>query len=74
MSKVPKIGSLLNLYNILRKSIATAFVFYCGAKHSVILWGSSNVHCSLFLGGCAQQWAWPFRSGNPKICCISRVN
>ena len=29
-----KKGSLLNFSNILRKSIATAFVFYCDAKHS----------------------------------------
>ena len=27
-------GSLLNFSNILKKSIATAFVFYCDAKHS----------------------------------------
>ena len=32
------------------KSIATAFVFYCDAKHSDILRGSSNVNCYLFLG------------------------
>ena len=25
--------SLLNFSNVLRKSIATAFVFYCDAKH-----------------------------------------
>ena len=29
-----KKGSLLNYSNILRKSIATAFVFYCDTKHS----------------------------------------
>ena len=34
MSKVPKKGTLLNFSNILRKSIATAFVFHCDAKHS----------------------------------------
>ena len=34
MSKVTKKGSLLNFINILRKSIATAFVSYCDAKHS----------------------------------------
>ena len=32
MSKVK--GSLLNFSNILRKSIAIAFVFFCDAKHS----------------------------------------
>ena len=37
--------SLLNFSNILRKSIATAFVFYCDAKHSDTLLGSSCVCC-----------------------------
>ena len=44
-----KKGSLLNFSNILRKSIATAFVFYCDAKHSDTLLGSSHVCCYLFL-------------------------
>ena len=65
-------GSLLNFSNILRKSIATAFVFYCDAKHSDTLLGSSHVCCYLFLGGCGQKWAWSFRSWNSEICCISR--
>ena len=47
-----KKGSLLNFSNILRKSIATAFVFYCDAKHSDTLLGSSHVCCYLFLGSC----------------------
>ena len=34
MSKLPRQGGLLNLNNMLRKSVATAFVFYCDAKHS----------------------------------------
>ena len=65
-------GSLLNFSNILRKSIATAFVFYCDAKHSDTLLGSSHVCCYLFLGSCGQKWAWSFRSWNSEICCISR--
>ena len=72
MSKVPNKGSLLNFCNILRKSIATAFVFYCDAKHLDTLLGSSHVCCYLFLGGCGQKWAWSFRSWNSEICCISR--
>ena len=36
------------LSNILRKSIATVFVFYCDAKHSDTLRGSSHL-CYLFL-------------------------
>ena len=44
---------LLNFCNILRKSIATAFVFYCDAKHSDTLLGSSHVCCYLFFGGCS---------------------
>ena len=43
---------MLNFRNILRKSIATAFVFYCDAKHSDTLLGSSHVCRYLFLGGC----------------------
>ena len=31
--------------NILRKSISTAFVFYCDAEHSDTLLGSSHVYC-----------------------------
>ena len=40
-----KKGSLLNFSNILRKSIATAFVFYCDAKHPNTLRGSFHVCC-----------------------------
>ena len=65
-------GGLLNFSNILRKSIATAFVFYCDAKHSDTLLASSHVCYYLFLGGCCQKWAWSFRSWNFEICCISR--
>ena len=36
-------GSLSNFSNILKKSIATAFGFYCDAKHSDTLLGSSRV-------------------------------
>ena len=50
-----KKGSLLNFSNILRKRIATAFVFYCDAKHSDTLLGSSHVCRYLFLGGCGQK-------------------
>ena len=48
MYKVPKIGSWKYFCNILRKSVATAFVFYCDAKYSDILRGSSHVCCCLF--------------------------
>ena len=36
----------------IRKSLATAFVFYCDAKHSDTLLDSSHVCYYLFLGGC----------------------
>ena len=52
--------------------ISTAFVFFCDVKHSDTLQGSSHVCCYLFLGGCGQKWAWPFRSWNSEIYCISR--
>ena len=55
-----KKGSLLNFSKILRKSIATAFVFYCDAKHPDTLLGSHDVCCYLYLGGCGQKWAWSF--------------
>ena len=63
--------SLLNFSNILTKSIATAFVFYCDVKHSDTLLGSSHVCRYLFLCGCGQKWAWYFRRWNSEICCIS---
>ena len=47
------------LQYIKKKSIATAFMFYCDANHSDTLWGSSHVCCYLFLGGCGQKWVWP---------------
>ena len=55
-------GSLLNFSNILRKVIETAFVFYCDAKHSDTLQGSSHVCCFLFLEDCGHKWACSFRS------------
>ena len=30
-------------------SVVTAFLFYCNAKHSDILWGSSHIDCYLLL-------------------------
>ena len=42
---------LLNFWNLLRKSIATAFVFYCDAKHSDTLLGFSHLCCYFFLSG-----------------------
>ena len=65
-------GSLLNFSNILRKSIATAFGFYCDAKHSDTLLGFSHVCCYLYFVGCGQKWVWTFRSWNSEICSISR--
>ena len=56
----------------IKKSIPTAFMFYCDAKDSDTLQRSSHVCCYLFLAGCGQKWVWPFRSWNSKICCISR--
>ena len=46
--KVFKKENLFCFYNILRKSIVTVFVFYCDAKHSDTLQGSSHVCCYLF--------------------------
>ena len=50
--------------------MATAFVFYYNAKHSDVLRESSHIRCNLFLGGCGQKWAQPFRSCNSKICYL----
>ena len=49
MSKVLKKGSMLSFCNIWRKGIVTVFVFYCNAKHSDTLRGSSPVCFYLFL-------------------------
>ena len=38
-----------------KEKFATAFVFYCDAKHSDILRGPSHVCCYLCLGGCGQK-------------------
>ena len=65
-------GSLLHFSNILRKSIATAFLFNCDAKHSDTLLGSSHICRYLFLGGCDQKWAWSLGLWNSEIFCISR--
>ena len=43
-----------------KEKLATAFVFYCDAKHLDTLRGSSHVSCYLLLGGCSQKWAWSF--------------
>ena len=45
MSKVPQKEMSKNFCNILRKTIATGFVFYCDAKNSDTLQGSSHAHC-----------------------------
>ena len=39
---------IIFLQYIKKKIIETAFVFYCDAKHSDILWGSSHARCYLF--------------------------
>ena len=58
-----EVGNNFAIYQyIAKKGIATAFVFYCDAKHSDILRGSIHVRCYLFLGGCGQKWVRPFRS------------
>ena len=41
-------------------------MFYCDAKHSDTLLGSSHVCRYLFLHGCGQKWAWSFRSWNSE--------
>ena len=66
-------GILLNFSNILRKSIATASVFYCDARHLDTLLGSNHVCRYLFLGGYGQEWAWSFRSWNSEIFCTSKT-
>ena len=46
--KYPKyeVGNIFAIY--LEKRVTTAFVFYCDAKYSDILQGSSHVRCYLF--------------------------
>ena len=75
-SSILKVVKVTSINKVLRKSIATAFVFYCDAKHSDTLLGSSHVRRNLLLGGCGQKWGWPFRSWNSAICCCisKRVN
>ena len=40
--------SIIILQDLKKKSLAIAFLFYCGAKHLDILWGASHVRCDLF--------------------------
>ena len=54
---------LLKFCNILRKSIAAAFVFCCDVKHSDTLLGCRHLCCHLFLGVCDQKWAWLYLKG-----------
>ena len=42
-------------------------MFYCDAKHLDIVQGSCHVLCYLFLEGCGQKWAQPFRSWDSAI-------
>ena len=59
---------LLNFCNILRKIIATPSVFYCDAKYSDTLLGSSHLCCYLFLGGCRQKWVLLLNPTISKFC------
>ena len=69
-----KKGSLLNFSNILRKSIAITFVFYCDAKHRDISLGSHHVCCYLYLAGCRQKQAWSFIMEFWNLLYLKRVN
>ena len=51
MSNVRKIGSWQYFCKILKKNVVPAFVFYCDAKLSGILRGSSHVRCYLLIHG-----------------------
>ena len=66
-----KIGSLLNFSNNLRKSIWTAFLFYCDAKDSDTLMGSSHVCCYLFWVAVVKNGRGLLDHGT-EIYCISR--
>ena len=39
---------LVMFLQLIKKNCCNYFVFYCDAKHSDILWGSSHVRCYLF--------------------------
>ena len=58
MSKEPKIESWQYFCNILRKSVTTAFVFYCDVKYSVILWGPVMFDVAYF--PCSYHVAYAF--------------
>ena len=74
MSEVPKIRNLLTVLQYTeKKSIVTAFMAYCDRKHSDILQGSSHFRCYLFLDGCVQKRAQPFKLWKYKTCCIYSI-
>ena len=55
MRKVRKNRKFVKFLKYNKEKLATAFVFYCDAKHLDTLRGSSHVSCYLFLGGCSQK-------------------
>ena len=71
MSKLPKKGSLLSFYIILRKSIVTIFVFYCDAKHSDTLQGFKS--CLLLLVSASIQLS-RFCQDSPDSWCAVPVS
>ena len=50
-------GKFVKFEQYIKKIIATVFVFYCDARHSDTLLGSSRVCRYFFLGGCGKKWA-----------------
>ena len=70
---VPKKSSLQCLYNISKKKLWMEFSIF-DVNYRFLMKVARHVQscCYLFLGCCGQKWAWPFRSWNSEICCISR--
>ena len=48
-------GNMIMFLEYIKKSVATGFLFYCDAKHSDILQGSSYVSCYLILLFCVRK-------------------
>ena len=55
----------------IKKNYRNCFLFYCDAKHSDILWGSSQVRCYLFLNSSANNKTSHFNCKSDNLSSFS---
>ena len=67
-----KIGSLLNFSNILRKVLQRLLCSIGMQNIQILYWIPVMFVVTYFWVAVVKKMAWPFRSLNSEICCISR--